>query len=226
MKRKNLIYGQMYQQDKYVRKRFEIYQILIGPYLKKEMKVLDLGGYTGDFLRILPKGVDYTVVDIDEKALALAKKKGAKIIHLDLNKDKLSLKGRYDLIVVTEVLEHLQDPETVLNQIKKLLKKGGIVLVSLPNDNLIYHRFRVLMGKGIIKIPFSSHYHLHFPTIAQSKEFINRFFRIKETRYWVHLGEGKMEKYLSLVPYPCWQKLAEFSPGLFARGVIFLGEKK
>jgi len=39
---------------------------------------------------------------------------------------------RFDLIICTQVLEHVQDPQRVLTEICRTLKPGGVVLVSAP----------------------------------------------------------------------------------------------
>jgi SAM-dependent methyltransferase len=41
-------------------------------------------------------------------------------------------KGTYDLIVCSEVLEHVEDPGAVLSAIRTLLKPGGTVLLTVP----------------------------------------------------------------------------------------------
>lgn len=40
---------------------------------------------------------------------------------------------KYDAILFLDVLEHLEDPATVLSQVKAMLKKNGTILVSIPN---------------------------------------------------------------------------------------------
>ncbi len=221
-----LIYGDMYHQDKYVRERFRLYRELLSRYFKKGTKILDIGGYTGDLLEILPKDINYTVIDVDQEALKIAQKRGARIINLDLEKTSLPTNEKFDIIVAAEILEHIRDPEKTLIQAKKILKNKGVILISLPNECTIYHRLKIMMGKGINGLAFSPDYHLHFPAIEQSRKLVGTHLRIKETKYWVHLGQGAMEKWLSVVPYSFWSLLTKLSPGLFSRGVIFLGTKK
>jgi SAM-dependent methyltransferase len=47
------------------------------------------------------------------------------------NKDTIR-GGRFDLIICTEVLEHVANPFLAINEIFRLLKKGGILLLSTP----------------------------------------------------------------------------------------------
>ncbi len=223
----DLQYGNMYEADKYVRLRFEIYESLLSPFLKESVNVLDIGCYTADLLKLLPTSVDYYGIDSDKEALKIARKRGAKVIKVDLENERIPLDQKFDIILATEILEHLKDPEKLIQQIKHLLKKNGVVLVSLPNECTLYHRLKVLFGRGIDGTGFAPHYHLHFPTIKQNDEFMEKHFKTIEKRYWIHIGVGgKWEKLLSTIPDRIWMRLANLYPSLFARGLIYLAKCK
>lgn len=216
----------MYENDKFVRQRFDMYRVLLNPFLKLRIKILDLGCYSGDFLRILPKPIEYFGIDSDEKALEIAKQRGAKVFRVDLENESIPLIEKYDIIIATELLEHLSDPERILLQAKGLLKENGVILISLPNECTAYHRIKMLFGQGIDGTGFSPHYHLHFPTIRQNEEFIGKHFKIIEKRFWFHLGVGGiLEKILSIIPGCIWTFLTNSFPSLFARGGIYLCQK-
>ncbi len=224
----NLVYGLMYESDRFVRKRFQTYIALLQPYLKNGVKVLDIGGYTGDILHLLPKTVEYFDVDIDREALRIAQEKGAKKTYcINLEQDDLHIDEPFDIILATELLEHLKDPGVVMEKIQTLLKSDGIVLLSLPNECTIFHRIKCILGYGIDGTGFAPHYHLHFPTLAQNTDFISKYFHIIELKYWYHLGVGGVpEKALLLLPESFWMFLIWLSPGLFARGGIYLCTSK
>jgi SAM-dependent methyltransferase len=50
-----------------------------------------------------------------------------------LNAEDLPRERRYDFILCTEVIEHTEDPDRVVENLKALLAPGGIAVVSLPN---------------------------------------------------------------------------------------------
>jgi len=229
----NLQYGQMFEKDKYVRQRFEIYKKLLTPYLKPDVKILDIGGYQADLLTLLPKDVRYHVADFDKKALEIAKKRGAKIQQINIDQDykKIFPKEKFDIILLTEVLEHLVDPRSVLIHAKGLLKQGGVILISLPNENTIYHRIMSLLGFGLDSYAFKLYKHLHLPTITQSRIFVSKQLKIEKQVYWYHVGFNTtrteyLGKITKLLPPVGWKLLANNFPGLFARGVIFLCQKR
>jgi 2-polyprenyl-3-methyl-5-hydroxy-6-metoxy-1,4-benzoquinol methylase len=224
-----LAYGDVIS-DKYSKLRFEIMTNLLKPFITRGMniKMLDVGCYTGDLLKILPHAVNYYGVDNDEEALRIAQMRGAKVFRLDIERQGLSaISEKFDIIIATEILEHLKDPQDLLRQIKDLLRDDGIVLISLPNECTIYHRLKVLIGKGIDGTGFAQHYHLHFPTMAQNNQFIESNFRIIRRRYWVHTDVGgTLGRVLKKMPDRFWLGLADLNPSLFARGVIYLCSRK
>jgi hypothetical protein len=177
-------------------------------------RVLDLGGYTGD-LKLIKPTLDYTVVDSDLDALRIAKERGAKT-HCRELEGNLHINETFDVVVCSEVLEHLKNPELLLKQMVKL---ADAAVISLPNECTIYHRFRALIGLGIDSSGFAPHYHMHFPTIKQSDKLVSKYYDIVKKIYWFHPGKIKF-------PYKLGVKLANWMPGLFARGTIYLCEHK
>jgi SAM-dependent methyltransferase len=161
-------------------------------------RVLDIGCYDGYFLSMLDCSDKYGS-DVDDEALKIAESRKIKILK-DLN-----IPEYFDIIVCMEVLEHIQDPEEMINIIRHLMKPDGKVLISIPNECNIWARIRMLFGWGINDIPFTSYYHKHFPTIKQSEKFVSKNFKIVKKRYWVY-------------GLPQWFSIF---PGLFARSVIF-----
>ncbi|MBL7206054.1 MAG: class I SAM-dependent methyltransferase [Candidatus Aenigmarchaeota archaeon] len=225
---KEMMYGDMYKEDRYVRKRYSLYRDLLLPHLKDNTKILDIGGYMGNLLDALPKDrkLVYYDLDFDQKALDIAKAKGAKTIKVeDLDSERMPVNEKFDIIVATELFEHLKNPEFAVNQIKGLIKSDGVILISLPNECTIFHRLMCLIGKGIDGTGFDPYYHLHFPTIRQSREFVGKHFNIIEKRYWVHGGEGGLAK-MNLMPDSLLEKTANWFPGLFSRGTVFLCRRK
>lgn len=187
-------YGDM-SKDKYVMVRYNIAKELIDAHPQE--RILDIGCYDGYFLSMLD--ADVYGFDTDLEALQEAEKKGVKILP------NLNPPFKFDKIVCMEMLEHLRNPQAMLEKIKSLLVDNGTVIVSLPNECNLWSRIRMLFGLGINDLPFDPAYHLHFPTLSQSEDLISRNFTIKNKRYWVY-GLPQFFK---------------FFPTLFARGVIY-----
>lgn len=104
-------------------------------------------------MKFLPKEVGYYGVDNDEKALNFAQERGAKFFKIDIDTQSLPFEDRkFNIILATEILEHLKDPGKLILQIKCSVKKHGVVLISLPNECTVYHRIKVLFSKAVVNL--------------------------------------------------------------------------
>lgn len=99
-------------------------------------KVLDCGCNDGAMMAILrDKGCDVTGVDVSDTALALAKEKGLNVINASA--EELPFKDKtFDVVVLREVLVHIHEPVKALKEIRRVLKKNGFLLGSVPHANL------------------------------------------------------------------------------------------
>lgn len=98
-------------------------------------KILDLGCGTGDTLILLKKlGWDVYGMDMDENAIATAKKRGLNNLKLGTHNSLDEYQDNYfDAIRLYHVIEHLDNPARCLNLIKRKLKKGGELIMGTPN---------------------------------------------------------------------------------------------
>ncbi|MBU2652709.1 MAG: class I SAM-dependent methyltransferase [Bacteroidetes bacterium] len=132
---------------------------------KKEIKVLDLGcGHGTDIfmLNLLTKdrNVEFIGVDISEKLAEynnfLASEygfKNCKFIKADIEQG-LEL-GKYDVVISSEVLEHLHNLEKYLSNIKASLKESGAAIISTPNKSnffrTVFRKFPTKARENIYK---------------------------------------------------------------------------
>ena len=111
--------------------------------------VLELGSYKGDFTRrLLPHFDDVTCVEASDIAIVEAKRKlGAKVTFVNSLFETARLPKRYDNIVLTHVLEHLDDPVGVLRRVNgEWLAEGGRLFLVCPNANAPSRQIAVKMG--------------------------------------------------------------------------------
>ena len=91
-------------------------------------KFLDIGCCKGGLRKYLPKDTIYFGVDGVNNDFE-------NYIKVDLNSKKLPFKDKiFDCINCSAVLEHLFYPLELLQEMKRVIKDDGVVLVSLPND--------------------------------------------------------------------------------------------
>ena len=111
--------------------------------------LLELGSYKGDFTRrFLDRFEDVTCVEASGDALAEARARhGDKVEFVHSLFETATLPRRYDNIVLTHVLEHLDDPVRVLKRINdEWLAEGGRFFLVCPNANAPSRQIAVKMG--------------------------------------------------------------------------------
>jgi 2-polyprenyl-3-methyl-5-hydroxy-6-metoxy-1,4-benzoquinol methylase len=108
---------------------------------KSEGRLLDLGCGTGELLGAAKEaGFETEGLDYSEPMVRHCIEKYSVKVHLgDSGCDELS--GRYDVIVMAHVIEHVLGPQDTLGKVGKMLKKGGILYIATPNIDCLESRF-------------------------------------------------------------------------------------
>jgi 2-polyprenyl-3-methyl-5-hydroxy-6-metoxy-1,4-benzoquinol methylase len=111
--------------------------------------ILELGSYKGAFTkRLFPYFDDITCVEASDEAINVAKKDfDNEVKYFNALFENVELPQKYDNIILTHVLEHLDDPILVLKRINNewLSEKGRLFLVC-PNANAPSRQIAVKMG--------------------------------------------------------------------------------
>jgi len=134
--------------------------------IKKFGKLLDIGCGSGNFLNEARKyGFDVYGVDVSsyviEKANKIYKLKNLK--QGKLNKGTFK-KDFFDVITMNDVIEHVDDPSSILRLANSFLKKDGILLVYTINESSLLYKVANYLHKlsfGMIKKPIELCYPVH-----------------------------------------------------------------
>jgi 2-polyprenyl-3-methyl-5-hydroxy-6-metoxy-1,4-benzoquinol methylase len=188
-------------------------------WVEPNKKVLDVGcasGYLVSFLK--QKGCSVDGVDNDINYVKEAQKYCNASV-LDISKEKII--GEYDVIILGDILEHLEHPDKILSNFKENLNKEGYIIISLPNIVNIYPRLKIFFGhfdyeeKGIF-----DRTHLKFFTQKSLKELINNTgYKIEKLEYTpipIYLKFPNSPKYLLNLTYNLLNFLAKVWPNMFA----------
>lgn len=111
--------------------------------------LLELGCHKGAFTqKLLPFFEDITCVEAADEAIEQAKQQlGARVNFITALFETVTLPTRYDHIVLTHVLEHLDDPVRVLKRINdEWLSPEGRLFLVCPNANAPSRQIAVKMG--------------------------------------------------------------------------------
>jgi 2-polyprenyl-3-methyl-5-hydroxy-6-metoxy-1,4-benzoquinol methylase len=115
----------------------------------REGSLLELGSFKGDFTqRFLDYFDDITCVEASDIAIEEAKLKlGNRVKLINALFETVELPKRYDNIVLTHVLEHLDDPILILKRInEEWLTNTGRLFLVCPNANAPSRQIAVKMG--------------------------------------------------------------------------------
>jgi 2-polyprenyl-3-methyl-5-hydroxy-6-metoxy-1,4-benzoquinol methylase len=100
-------------------------------------RVLEIGcsdGGTGSFALSEGKCGFYCGVEISERAAAMARERISEVVVGDIEKLDLPWgEGTFDVLILSEIVEHLVDPWAALRKLRPLMKPGSLVFASSPN---------------------------------------------------------------------------------------------
>lgn len=104
--------------------------------------VLDVGCASGWFLSEIAKRYPkarYVGIDKYKKAINYGEKryKPLKLLHSDAHRLPFR-ENSFDLVICTEVLEHVTNPRQVLREIKRVLKPAGVAIIEMDSGNLLF----------------------------------------------------------------------------------------
>ncbi len=124
---------------------------------KTNMKILDAGCGEGHLLFETSKFIDSSNklygIDILDVALKKAKERVKDGDFSLQNLENLKIKDNlFDVIMCTEVIEHIPNYKKVISELKRVLKKDGLLIISFPNENL-WTICRFFLGRRPIKVP-------------------------------------------------------------------------
>lgn len=108
---------------------------------------IDIGCGQGEIpIALQRRGFNAEGLDESTYIINLLKKNSPKVKwYAGLAEDLLSSLGRYDVVTLYHVLEHIPHPLDAMRNILKLVKKGGVIIIEVPN---IGGNMAKLKGRG------------------------------------------------------------------------------
>ena len=126
--------------------------------IKSESKqALDVGAGRGHVSVALAElGWSVTLVDVEEKLSTHDMQMMCQKYQMDSRICNLASgaipfeDNRFDLVIFTEVIEHLPcNPVNVMKELHRVLQPGGHLILTTPNQNNLFTKFRSILGKSI-----------------------------------------------------------------------------
>ncbi len=158
--------------------------------LKKDEKILDIGCAFGYFLKLCDRFGCYTCgVDISKYAIERARlqTKASLYVHDIENGLSMFSSGTYDLVVLFDIIEHLNNPTYVMEEVYRVLKMNGNVIITTPNLNAVDRSVKRLLRKGKGWYGFADKTHRHLYTSKSLKRLVTQTgFKIKHVETPFH----------------------------------------
>jgi SAM-dependent methyltransferase len=137
---------------------------------------VDLGCRGGALTTQLGQDVDWIGVDIDRNAIELANRQGLPCEEMDFATAIDFVDQAFDVVVLTEVLEHLPYPTVSVAEVHRILRPGGAFMGSVPLDYHLHRRLAVLRGRRLTGDPT----HLHHFSFAELDGLLRaRFHQVR-----------------------------------------------
>ena len=140
-------------------------------------RVLDVGCGIGDFVNFRKQT---TGVDINPETVGFCRKQGLDVFQMDINKLPF-LSREFDGVLLDNVLEHIESPRSLIEEIYRVLKPSGTFLVGVPGR------------KGYTK----DSEHKVFYDEKKLVEIISSFGFVSKTNFYMPLKSTIMDSHLS-----------------------------
>ena len=115
-------------------------------------RLLDVGCGIGTIsLELQKRGFQVSGVDFSEVAVEKCHRQGLEAVVSDVDKDGLKFPdGTFDVVWAGDVIEHVFDPIFLLEEVQRVLKDDGRLLMSVPNNFSLSKRLKIfLSGKSM-----------------------------------------------------------------------------
>lgn len=139
---------------------------IIAKHLDPSETLLDIGCGEGAGLEYLVQatGVTGRGIDISPVAIEMAKARGLDVLVADVMAPSFTIDGTYDTVLISEVLEHLAEPERVIRLATPHVRKR--LILTFPNIGYLPHRLRMLFGRFPVQWGWHPGEHLRFWTLS------------------------------------------------------------
>lgn len=192
--------------------------------LTNTANILDVACNDGELSQQYTVYGNVTGIDINEFAVVQARQRGIECFKGDILRFPPGHEHSFDVIIATDILEHIFDTDAFILKLRELLAPQGTLLLSTPNVASLGRRCMLAIGKNPFlefstKIPSEEYNvgHVRYytaQTLRQQLEFYGfRHVHMQGSRInilpWIH------------IPYPIARYIPSLSTDLFVQATIF-----
>ena len=173
------------------------YKLLRNLLVEVRGKVLVIGCGSKDEMSIINNNCDGVGIDISQTAIMKSKEKYPRFDYYVMDGIHLEFKNSsFNVVVCSEVIEHVRDSEKLLIEIARVLKDNGILIITTPNWWGIYGVMRKI-GEILFRKPLTSDNQLidNWSTPFSLRKKLLKHFKIKKFYgfwYYPPIGKGRV----------------------------------
>ena len=146
----NIVLNDSELMGRFVHERHRKAAALFRRHLPSQRRLLDIGCGTGVPATYMKSALGFAEiygVDIDKAAIEAAKSRGIKAFRCNLDQEDLPFEqGYFDAIFAGEIIEHLVNPDRLLQEAHRTLAADGMLVVTTPNLASWFNRLLLLFG--------------------------------------------------------------------------------
>ena len=183
-------YESLYKRKEFRNLDLSDYKITDGEIIHGK-KVLVVGIGTARDIRYLLGKNKIWGIDNSTEAVRFSKKLGIKATVGNVEEKLPYTKNYFDIVIIKDVLEHVDDSVSLLKECRRVLNKNGYIVASVPNHFYFPFRIRILFGSNMI---WKSIGHDHTKLFDEWNYMHKRFFTWRGFNKMITISGVKIAK--------------------------------
>jgi hypothetical protein len=159
----------------WVRRRFDVMRRMADPLIRKAASIAEFGCGNGMLQRCVEDhyGLSVSGFELNEGALKRNVSRSSSLYCYDIHHRVPEFRARFDLLLLCDVLEHIEDESAFLQSIRYHLTGSGIMVINVPAHQYLFSKYDKEAG------------HFRRYSMARLKKVVEQNgFRVRSATYW------------------------------------------
>lgn len=179
-------------------------------------RLLDVGCGAGEFgARLIAVGWEVFGLELVEAQAGRARAAGVRAVAGEVSAGLPFRAGSLDLVFAGELIEHLLDTDGFLANIHRVLRPGGVLVLTTPNLASLENRVRLLLGRYPVWVDYrlgsSGHVRAYTPRVLGAQLAAHGFRLERHVGNWVPFIP---QRFTDDVKWPWLRFTGDWWPGL------------